>query len=98
MSNELVKPNTPDSGFAGNGFEEYPDLFLDYQRLHEASQLEDGTLNRLTNGYFKFLNRDDVMPHHRERAQANFRRLLFEKAYRSGYYVKAPDDCGELDQ
>lgn len=97
MSNkELVPVDKTDSGFASAGQDRYLDIYIDSQKLETISDYDTKIIGEWAIRYFNFLKRDDLLPDHRERAQSNFRRLLFEKSWRSGYYDKCSEDVGEV--
>lgn len=108
MSKELVKPDK-NSGFTSEGYEEFPSLYSDGELIHELGgyvlnkdndpepRITDGRLNEWVGQYHKFLQRNDLMPRAKDQANHHMRHLLFERAYRSGYFVQAPDDASELE-
>lgn len=58
-----------DSGFATEGFKEYPNLYLDAQRLHNVVDWSDEHLVEKIKQYGEFLGDPTILPGHRVQAQ-----------------------------
>lgn len=108
MSKELVKPETPDSGFAGEGFTPFPSLMGDLElvkgigdyildrNLDPQPRYSDVRIAEWIKQYSDFVKQPDTMPRAKATATQIGRHLVFEKMWRAGLFEKAPDDSGEL--
>lgn len=69
-------------GFASEGREVFPNLYFDDMQAHEFSTWPQQPLEDLNGEYMAFLERDDLMPHHRAKAETIRSHILFELTYR----------------
>lgn len=82
------------NNFTGEGFPSYPNMHLDEQVAYTATELSNEHLNYKMNQYGQFLQRENIMTRHRERADKLLGRFIFEAACREGVYdcVTAPEE------
>jgi hypothetical protein len=77
-----------------SGSEPYPDFHLDRQKLIEIGAetiagyvYSTEHIENQVGFYTRYLQRKDIMTSHRERANQNLDRYMFELAYREGVYA-----------
>lgn len=73
------------TGFTGNGFESFPALYHDTERLHSVTEWPTDMLDERMMQYGKFLD-GDTMPRAKQTATRILDHLLFEAACRDGVY------------
>lgn len=76
------------TGFTGNGFESFPALYHDGQRIHSVTEWPQDMLEGRINEYGAFLQRDRLMPRAQKAANHILDHLIFELAARDGVYDK----------
>jgi hypothetical protein len=86
------------SDFTPEGREPYPDIYTDSKVLFAIGDMmlrkgqpvyiyDADYLELKTDQYGRFLQRVDIMPSHRERADRNLDGYIFELAWREGVYA-----------
>src|SRR5690348_11305902 len=71
-----------DSGFATEGFREYPNLYLDRQRLHDVVSWSDELLVDKLKQYGRFLGDPTILPGHRVQAERMHTHMTEELCWR----------------
>lgn len=66
-----------ESGFTTEGYESFPSLYHDSERIHDITNWTPKMLNDRVTEYTEFLQRDELMP----RARQTATRLLGQMAY-----------------
>lgn len=75
------------SEFTSQGGErEYPNIYVDRQRMHQVAELADDRLIEQIQQYIEFVNDEEVFEPHRERGEDILAHLMFERLYREGYF------------
>ena len=80
-----------DSGFTSGGRNEghFPSVHSDSQIVGEFSQWRQDILEERYNDYSNYLDRKDISPRSRGEAERILSHLIFELAYREGFYGEA---------
>lgn len=81
------------SDFTSAGHDTYPNIHIDREVLTSIGDMALGNyvytteyLELKTDEYGRFLQRTDILPNHRTRADRNLDGYIFELAYREGVY------------
>lgn len=72
--------------FTGEGFEVFPSIYQDNQRVKEVAEWPDVYLETKVTEYWQFLMREDLMPRARQAAHRILEHLGFEIDWRAGQY------------
>jgi len=83
------------SGFTSEGFESFPNTYMDNKHISGISTMPDSVLERKTYEYGAFLQRTDIMDRARAIGDRILNHLLFELAYRDGIYNEFLEDSYE---
>jgi hypothetical protein len=74
------------SDFTTEGFESFPNIYVDNLQTHEFSTWNRAVLEARVMQYGTFLQQSDLMPRAKEGANRVMDHLLFELAWRDGVY------------
>lgn len=86
-----------EGGFATEGYNEYPNLYLDGQRIHNIVEWSDQYLEERMNYYARFLGNSAILPGHRVQAERLHTHMLEELCWRdTGVSEPSLKDYDEL--
>lgn len=85
-----------DAHFTGEGFDSFPSLYHDEQRLQNVMNWPSNQLADKVREYAHFLRQPDNMPRAQQTAQRIFNRLAFEVGQREGMHHSVLKDLDEL--
>ena len=84
--------------FTTEGYESFPSLYQDTQRLHEVGEWPYDVLENRVNEYGAFLTRQDLMPRAKATANRLLDHYLFELAYRDQVWDEVIKKGGVCEQ